>query len=67
MRRCQGLAIWVCLTAATLAGLLNLGGCNTVEGMGKDLEAAGKGTSKAADQSNFYRSKTPDQSNPYKN
>lgn len=67
MQRCHGTATAAIVTAAMLAGLLKLGGCNTIEGMGKDLEAAGKGAAQAADQTNFYRSKTPDQSNPYKN
>jgi predicted small secreted protein len=56
----------VCAWGA-LATALILAGCNTIEGTGKDLEALGKGTSKAANDTNFYRGKTPDQANPYKN
>ncbi|MBS0320879.1 MAG: entericidin A/B family lipoprotein [Proteobacteria bacterium] len=38
------------LTAAALASLVTLVGCNTVEGAGKDVKAAGGAVEKAADK-----------------
>ena len=36
------------MTAALVFGLAALGGCNTVEGLGKDMSAAGRAVSGAA-------------------
>lgn len=46
--------LWRAATAAILAGFgalatLSLAACNTVEGAGKDIEAAGEGIQDAAD------------------
>ena len=48
------------------AALMAAGGCNTVEGAGKDLEALGKNTSRAARENNPYREpEPPTDPNPY--
>lgn len=37
------------LTAALLAGSLALAGCNTIEGLGEDIQSAGETVEDAAD------------------
>ena len=46
------LRIWTCLIALLLAA--GLGGCNTIEGMGKDIEAAGDSIENAASKHKGY-------------
>jgi predicted small secreted protein len=55
-------SVLLLMTAMTCAG-----GCNTVEGAGRDLEALGKNTSRAARENNPYRDpETPANTNPYR-
>jgi predicted small secreted protein len=43
--------LWVCLP---LVSMFILNGCNTVQGMGDDMSAAGKAISKEADKNKGY-------------
>jgi entericidin B len=47
--------IVACLSLVALAiGAIALGGCNTVEGAGKDIKAGGQAIEKAADRNKSY-------------
>lgn len=60
---------WIRLVAvfALASALLTVGGCNTVEGAGKDLQELGKNTSRVARENNTYTEpETPPNANPYR-
>jgi predicted small secreted protein len=44
---------------AALVGAASLGACNTVEGVGEDVEAAGQAVDQAAEESNDGNPNTP--------
>jgi entericidin B len=44
---------WLSLVALAI-GAIALGGCNTVEGAGKDIKAGGQAIEKAADRNKSY-------------
>lgn len=50
------IAYWRVGLLALVLGVTGAGfaGCNTVEGMGRDVQAVGEGTSDAAEDTNFY-------------
>lgn len=47
------------IALAALMGAVSLGACNTVEGVGEDVEAAGQAIDEAAEETNDGDPKTP--------
>jgi predicted small secreted protein len=47
------------IALALLAGGVSLSACNTVEGVGEDVEAAGQAVDEAAEESNDGNPQTP--------
>jgi len=47
------------IALAALIGAASLGACNTVEGVGEDVQAAGQAVDKAAEETNDGNPNTP--------